>query len=129
MNEENETFSYSYSANQQEEINAIKQKYAPKTEDKIDQLRELDRGVTKKGTVISVIVGIIGALLLGVGMCCTMVWADKYFVAGIVVGIIGIAVIAAAYPIFSHITKKEKERIAPQILKLANELTIPKNHS
>lgn len=121
--ENNENFTYSYSASRQEEINAIREKYLPKTENKMDQLRKLDQSVTKKGTMISIIVGIIGALLLGVGMCCTMVWADKFFVLGIIVGVIGIAIISAAYPIYNKITKREKEKIAPLIIKLTDELT------
>ena len=120
---DDKTFTYSYSANQQEEINAIREKYMPKKENKMEQLRKLDQSVTKKGTMISIIVGVIGALLLGIGMCCTMVWADKFFVLGIIVGVIGIAIISAAYPIYSKITKREKEKIAPLILKLTDDLT------
>lgn len=121
--EDNEIFTYSYSANQQEEINAIREKYIPKAENKMDQLRQLDQSVTKKGTMISIIVGIIGTLLLGIGMCCTLVWADKFFVLGIIVGVIGIAILSAAYPIYSKITKREKERITPLIIKLTDELS------
>lgn len=121
--EDNEIFTYSYSANHQEEINAIREKYIPKAENKMDQLRQLDQSVTKKGTMISIIVGIIGTLLLGIGMCCSLVWADKFFVLGIIVGVIGIAILSAAYPIYSKITKREKERIAPLIIKLTDELS------
>lgn len=123
MDMDDKTFTYSYSANQQEEINAIREKYMPKKENKMEQLRKLDQGVTKKGTMISIIAGVIGTLLLGVGMCCTMVWADKFFVLGIIVGVIGIAIISAAYPIYSKITKREKEKIAPLIIKLTDDLT------
>jgi type II secretory pathway pseudopilin PulG len=52
-----------------------------------------------------------------------MVWADKYFIIGIVVGIIGIAILVAAYPLFVHITKKQREKIAPEILRLTEELS------
>ncbi len=120
---DNKTFTYSYSANQQDEIKAIREKYMPKAENKMDQLRKLDRGVAKKGSIISISVGIIGTLLLGIGMCCTMVWADKFFTLGIIIGIIGIAIISAAYPIYNKITKREKEKIAPLIIKLTDELT------
>lgn len=127
MNDKKETFTYSYSATQQEEINNIRQKYLPQKDDKMEQLRRLDSGVTKKGMIASLSVGVISALILGVGMCCTMLWADKYFVLGIIVGIIGIAGVIAAYPIYNHITKKEREKVAPQILKLTDELTHQNN--
>lgn len=120
--ENKETFSYTYSAKQQEEIKKICEKYAPKEADKMEQLRRLDESVTRKGTIISIIVGIIGALVLGVGMCCTMVWADSLFAVGIVVGIVGIAAVCAAYPLFNYVTKKEREKIAPEIIRLTDEM-------
>lgn len=120
--ENKETFSYTYSAKQQEEIKKIREKYAPKEADKMEQLRRLDESVTQKGTVISLIVGIIGALVMGFGMSCCMVWADKFFVLGIVVGIVGIALVCAAYPIYNYVVKKEREKIAPEIIRLTDEL-------
>lgn len=123
MNMENkETFSYTYSAKQQEEIKKIREKYAPKEADKMEQLRRLDESVTRKGTVISLIVGIVGALVMGFGMSCCMVWADKFFVLGIIVGIIGIALVCTAYPIYNYVVKKERAKIAPEIIRLTDEL-------
>lgn len=120
--ENKETFSYTYSAKQQEEIKKIREKYAPKEADKMEQLRRLDESVTRKGTVISLIVGIVGALVMGFGMSCCMVWADKFFVLGIIVGIIGIALVCTAYPIYNYVVKKERAKIAPEIIRLTDEL-------
>lgn len=122
MEKEKDTFTYTYSAKQQEEIRNIRKKYLPREEDKMEQLRRLDRDTIRKGTVLSVLVGVIGCLLLGVGMCCTMVWM-KFFIPGVVIGLIGIAAVAAAYPLYTRVTKKERERLAPQILKLTEELS------
>ncbi len=123
METKKETFTYTYSAKQQEEIDKIRKKYLPPEEDKMAQLRRLDQSATKKGTMISIIIGVIGTLLMGVGMCCSMVWMGIWFIPGIVIGLIGIGGVAAAYPVYSRITKKERERLAPQILKLTEELT------
>ncbi len=49
-NKQNETFQYSYSARQQEEIKNIRQKYQLKEEDKLEQLCRLDAGASRKGT-------------------------------------------------------------------------------
>lgn len=117
-----ETFRYTYSAKEQEEVKQIRQKYMPKEADKMEQLRKLDEGVTKKGVVLALVVGIFGSLILGVGMCCAMVWAGNLFVPGIIVGLVGIAIAAVAYPLYTSTTKKERERIAPEIIQLANEL-------
>ena len=119
--ENKETFNYNYSAKEQEEIRKIRAKYIPKEADKMEQLRRLDENVTKKATIYSLITGIIGALILGVGMCCCMVW-DGLFIIGIVVGILGIAVLSLAYPLYNYIIKKEREKIAPEIIRLSDEL-------
>lgn len=122
MDQNEETFEYRYSAKQQEEIEAIRRKYLPKEEDKMEQLRQMDKRVSHKDTIISIIIGVIGCLLLGIGMCCTMEWAGRWFVPGIIIGVIGIVMIALAYPLYERITKKERKKIAPLILKLADEL-------
>lgn len=93
MDQNEETFEYRYSAKQQEEIEAIRRKYLPKEEDKMEQLRQMDKRVSRKGTIISIIIGVIG-----------------------------IVMIARPYPLYERITKKERKKIAPLILKLADEL-------
>lgn len=122
MKQEKETFTYTYSASQQDEIQRIRKKYLPPEEDKMEQLRRLDQSATKKGTRISIVVGVLGALLLGLGMSCTMVWMEQWFFPGIVIGVAGIACIAAAYPLYVRITRKEREKLAPRILELTEEL-------
>ena len=119
--ENKETFSYTYSANQQEEIKKIRDKYLPKEADKMEQLRRLDKSATEKGTTISLIAGIIGTLILGIGMCCCLVWTDL-FIPGIIIGVAGIAVVSIAYPLYNYVTKKECEKIAPEIIRLTDEL-------
>ena len=123
MSEKKDTFHYSYSAKQQEEIRKIREKYVHKEESKMEQLRRLDESATKPGTIASIIVGILGTLLLGVGMCCTMVWEERFFIPGIIIGVIGIAVVAAAYPIYNHITQKRRKKLAPEIMRLTDELS------
>lgn len=123
MEKEKQGFSYTYSAKEQAEINKIRQKYLPKEADKMEQLRHLDQSASQKGMASSIAIGVIGALLLGIGMCCTMVWGGIWFIPGIVIGVAGIALTALAYPLFQHITRKERERIAPEILRLIDELT------
>jgi hypothetical protein len=123
MNKNKETFNYTYSAKQQEEIRKIREKYVPKEENKMEQLRRLDASTTKPGTVTALAVGIVSALVLGVGMCCTMVWADRFFVFGIIIGLIGIAGVGSSYPLYQHITRKQREKLAPEIMRLTEELS------
>ncbi len=118
------TFSYTYSASQQDEIKRIREKYAPPTEneDKMERLRRLDRSVTKPGSIAALIVGIVSTLIMGVGMCCTMVWGETLFVPGIIIGVAGIIGICASYPLYSCITKRRRDKLAPEIIQLADEL-------
>ena len=117
-------YSYSYSAQENKEIKRIREKYTEPSEreTKLEQLRRLDESVTKSAMAVSLTVGILGALILGFGMSCIMVWSENMFVPGIIFGIIGIVICVLAYPI--HKTKAEKKRkeIAPLILKLTDEL-------
>lgn len=122
MSEQKESFHYTYSTKQQEEVKKIREKYIPREESKMEQLRRLDQRAARPGMIIALSVGIAGALLLGVGMCCTMVWAETLFVPGIVIGVAGIAGVLAAHPLYRWITKRQREKLAPEILKLTEEL-------
>ncbi|MBQ3230501.1 MAG: hypothetical protein IJB49_05720 [Clostridia bacterium] len=127
-----ETFNYTYSAKEQEEIKAIREKYAAheQTEDKMAQLRRLDAAVTKKATTVSLVFGIIGSLILGMGMSLAMTDIGKTvgldggmaMLIGILIGIVGIVLVCVAYPIYNRIIKKEREKIAPEIIRLTDEL-------
>lgn len=121
-NKPNQSFEYTYSAPQQAEIRRIRQKYLPKQEDKMETLRRLDRRSTRKGTIVSLVFGILGTLFLGGGMSCIMVGAPEMFIPGLILGVVGIAGTAAAYPLFVQITKAERKKIAPEIIRLTDEL-------
>ncbi len=133
MSEENkETFTYTYSAQQQAEIQKIRKKYSAgenTAEDKMEQLRMLDRSVTKKGSVISLIIGVLGALIMGFGMSlimtdlAAMLGLTRPFIPGVAIGVIGMVGVIAAWPLYQRITAKERERIAPEIIRLADELS------
>lgn len=127
--ENKETFHYTYSAKEQAEIKAIRKKYeAPEqTGDKMAQLRRLDAAVTKKATTVSLVFGILGALIMGSGMSLAMTelgapLGAMAMVWGILIGVIGILLVSLAYPIHNRIIKKERKKIAPQILQLTDEL-------
>ena len=119
---EKATFEYTYCAPQQSEVQMIREKYLPKEVTKLDQLRAMDAGVTKRGNAVSIVHGTLSALILGFGMSCCMVWAGKWFIPGILIGCIGLAGAAATYPIYNHIVKLDREKVGPEILKLSEEL-------
>ena len=122
MENENNIFSYSYSAAQQDEIKQIREKYQEKEVTGMDELRRLDQSVENAGTVPSIALCTIGLLLMGMGMCCSMVFKDFLFIPGIVIGTAGIAATALAYPLHNFLVQKRRKELAPQILKLTEEL-------
>lgn len=123
---EKETFEFTYSAKQQAEVEKIRAKYIPKQEDKMEELRRLDKSAEKPGMIASITIGVIGSLVMGVGMCFTMVWNTgiKIFIAGIIIGILGMVLIGMAYPLYVSITKKQRKKIAEQIIKLSEEISL-----
>lgn len=128
--ENKESFNYTYSAKEQEEIKAIRKKYVTpeETEDKMAQLRRLDAGVYSKATTVSLIVGVIGALIMGIGMSLiltdigAMLGTALSMIIGVILGIVGIILVCLAYPIYNHTLTKEREKIAPEIIRLTDEL-------
>ena len=131
-NRDKETFSYTYSAKEQTEIQNIRKKYETTTEqeDKMAQLRRLDASVSSKATTVALVIGIVGALIMGLGMSLAMselseilgIHPDVGLLLGIVIGVVGIVPVCLAYPLYNRTLKKEREKIAPEILRLSDEL-------
>ena len=125
--ENKEGFSFTYSAEQQKEIEAIRKKYLPREESKMEQLRRLHAIPTQKAQACAIVLGVIGSLILGTGMSLAMTdigaaLGSLAMVIGIVIGIVGMVLVALAYPLYNRVLKKQREKIAPEILRLTDEL-------
>ena len=131
-NNENNGFQYTYSAKEQAELKRIREKYTAPTEaeDKMTRLRRLDASVTNTAQAVALVFGVIGALILGFGMslCMTDIGAilgshsDMAMVIGIIVGVIGGVLASLAYPIYNVIVKVKRKKLAPEIIRLTDEL-------
>lgn len=127
---ENEGFRYTYSAKEQEELKRIREKYVSREEDKMERLRRLDNGVTQKAQTVALILGVLGALVLGFGMSLAMSDFGKILgeseslamLVGIIVGVCGGILSGIAYPMYNVIIKKERKKIAPEIIRLTDEM-------
>ena len=113
---EHDTFRYTYSAEQQEEILRIRRKYAEPEADKMEQLRRLDRQAFQRAQAWAITLGILGTLIMGTGMSLCMTGLSGFLggtamLVGIPVGLVGIVLIALAYPVFNKILKKEQKKI------------------
>ena len=125
--ENKEGFRFTYSAAQQQEIENIRKKYLPQTEDKMEQLRRLHAIPTRKAQGVALTVGILGTLIMGIGMSLVMteigaLLGSLAMVIGIAVGVVGIVLVALAYPLYNRVLKTQREKIAPQILQLSDQL-------
>ena len=127
-----DSFIYNYSAKEQAEVKKIREKYTQTTEavDKLTKLRRLDASVTQSAQVTALIFGIIGTLILGLGMSLCMTELATFFgldnktalLTGIIIGVIGGILASLAYPIYNAIVKAKRKRIAPEIIRLTDEL-------
>ncbi len=131
-NNEKNGFSYTYSAKEQAEIKKIREKYTHPTEieDKIERLRRLDASVSQTAQIAALASGIIGALILGLGMsfCMTDLGeilglnSDRTMGIGIIVGVAGGILASLAYPIYNASVKASRKKLAPEIIRLTDEL-------
>lgn len=131
-NKRNGAFSYTYSAKEQAEIKKIRDKYTPPTEveDKMARLRRLDASVTNTAVIAALTLGIVGTLVLGFGMslCLSELGAllgitkTVALIAGIVSGVVGAVLASFAYPVYNAIVKARRKKLAPEIMRLTDEL-------
>ena len=131
-NFEENGFVYNYSAKEQAEVKRIREKYmsAPKAEDKMARLRKLDASVTRTAQIVALIFGIVGTIILGLGMSIIMtdlsefmgLGNDMAMIVGIIIGIFGGVLVSIAYPIYNAIVKIKRKKIAPEIIRLTDEL-------
>ena len=132
-NQEKSGFTYTYSAKEQAEIRKIRDKYTVSTknsEDKMSRIRKLDASVTNTAQAFALVFGIIGTLILGCGMsfCMTDIGEalglsqNVNMFIGIGMGVIGGVLVSLAYPIYNVIVKVRRKKIAPEIIRLTDEL-------
>ena len=124
------TFIYRYSAKENKEVQEIRQKYLPREESKFEELKRLDYTVQNSGMMESLCAGIGGALVFGLGMCLAMqvIGSGVILIAlGVLLGIIGMGGMLAAYPVYRKVFDKTKQKLAPRILELTAELSKTSN--
>ena len=131
--QEKSGFSFTYSAREQEELKRIRDKYTLKTEseDKMDRLRRLDASVTRSAQAVAIVFGVVGALILGFGMSLCMTelgeilgtYRDMSMLIGISVGMLGGIMASLAFPIYKAVVRAKRKRLAPEIIRLADEIS------
>ncbi len=131
-NRERDGFSYNYSAGEQAEVKRIRDKYTAPTEaeDRMARLRRLDASVTNAAQAVALVFGIVGSLILGFGMSLIMTELAQNMglngtvavVIGSILGIVGGILASLAYPVYNAMVRARRKRLAPEIIRLADEL-------
>ena len=117
------SFQYTYSAKENQEVLNIRKKYLPQEESKLEELKRLDNLVQTSGTLESLSAGIGGCMLFGLGMCLAMGVIGHMKWLGIALGLAGMFGMFAAYPVYRKLFAKAKARYAPRLLELTAELS------
>ena len=115
----NNQFNFKYTAPTEEErkeIDSIRRQYAPqeKTETKLERLRRLDGLVKNTAIIWSLVLGVVGTLVLGLGLTMILEWSIWFW--GIVLMVIGSVPMAIAYPVYKLALNKGKTLLRGSIL-------------
>ncbi len=106
---------------------SIANEYSVKDTRKVVALRKLDRKAKRGSEIFAYTFGSIAALLLGVGMCCSMnvvgSGTTQTFVVGVILGILGIVGVSINYPLYRKIRRNGMNKYASDIVLLAKEIS------
>ena len=106
---------------------SLAEKYAPKDTSKVVALRTLDARAKLPATIFTYSLGIVSALVAGVGMCLSMKvignGSSAIMALGIFIGIVGLFGMGINYPLYQKFLKKGKQKYAFEIIQLAKEIS------
>lgn len=103
-------------------VERIRAQYTGRERTKLDELKELDKRAKRPATVFAYTFGTIGTLILGLGMCLAMKVIGDLMVLGILIGLVGIALVSVNYFIYKKILKSRKDKYSSRIFALSDEL-------
>lgn len=118
-------FRYTYAAPQADErreIEEIRKQYLPADEHeiKLARIRILDRWAKMPATVVSIVLGTVGVLLFGLGLCTVIEWSN--LLIGCILSVLGCGVLGIAYPVYKYLFQRGKRKYGEEILRLSGEL-------
>lgn len=106
---------------------SIANEYSVKKDSKVVALKKLDKKVKDFPLIVSMVIGVISALVLGTGMCLSMGvlggGTAATFVGGIILGVLGIIGMSVNYPVYKRMLANRKSMYAGDIIRLASEIS------
>ena len=127
MNNEN-TFSYTYSAKENQQVLNIRDQYIPHKKNEVEMLKELDAKVKRPANVFAYTYGSVSAIVMGAGMSLVMtdigamIGLVSTMVPGIAIGVVGMAMALSTYPIHKRMLANRKKKYAPEIIMLSEKI-------
>ena len=111
-------------------VQKIRTQYMEKdsSEKNLDLLRELDAEVKRPANVFGYVFGSISAIIMGSGMSLVMtdigqqLGISNTMPLGIIIGVVGMLMAIATYPIYKNILASRKEKYADRILELSEKI-------
>ncbi len=109
-------------------VQKIRTQYTEKQHTELDELKALDAKVKRPANAFAYTFGSIGAIIMGAGMSLVMtdigakIGMKETMVPGIVVGVAGMVMALANYPIHKKMLSNRKKKYAPEILKLSEKI-------
>ncbi len=109
-------------------VQKIRTQYTEKQATELDELRQLDAEVKRPANVFAYTFGGIAALVMGSGMSLVMtdigstIGVSDPMIPGIVIGVIGMIMAIANYPIYKGILASRKEKYKSKIIALSDKI-------
>ena len=107
-------------------IKNIRSDYEEKEVTEFDELKALDKKVKRPAKVFAYVYGSASSLVFGTGMCFAMkvLGAGLSFAMplGIGIGVVGMGLMAFAYPIYKAMMKSRKNKYSKRIFELSDSL-------
>ena len=109
-------------------VQKIRTQYTEKSDTRLDELKKLDAKVKRPANVFGYTFGSISAIIMGSGMSLVMtdigamIGMNETMVPGIVIGVTGMVMALANYPVYKRILTSRKAKYADRIIALSNEM-------
>ena len=110
-------------------VQKIRTQYTEKQHTELDELRELDRKVKVPANIFAYVFGALSALIMGCGMSLVMtdvgqtIGIASPMTPGIVIGVAGLAMAIANYPVYKGILTRRRKEYAQRIIALSDQIT------
>ena len=109
-------------------VEKIRSQYTQQEHTELDALKALDAKVKKPANVFGYTYGSISAIIMGAGMSLVMtdigamIGLTATMVPGVVIGVAGMGMALATYPIYKRILTSRKKKYASKIMELSERV-------